>query len=90
MVKWSDNIALLESFSLLNFRWGENMALNMIFISDGVGVVIKSTELNDLVKSIPLTTPSLTMKCKLGCRVASRSRRTKPVITCVVIDFSFH
>ena len=65
------------------------MALNMIFISDGVGVVIKSIELNDLVKTIPLTTPSLTMKCKLGCRVASRSRRTKPVIRCVVIDFSF-
>ena len=33
------------------------MALNMIFISDGVGVVIKSIELNDLVKTIPLTTP---------------------------------
>ena len=44
------------------------MALKMVFISDGVGVVIRSAELNDLVKTIPLTTPSLTTKCKLDCR----------------------
>ena len=60
MVKCSDNIA----WELLPL--GEDMALKMVFISDGVGVVIRSVELNDLVKTIPLTTPSLTMKCKLG------------------------
>ena len=73
MVKCSDNIA----WELLpfNFRGGEDMALKIVFISDGVGVVIRTVELNDLVKTIPLTTPSLTMKCKLGCR--SRKQKQK-------------